>query len=178
MLSVFLEPHSDTPLQSVERIEVTIERTPAGLSLTYRLVGQLGDLRIPPPQPTARADGLWRHTCFEAFIDVGGGAYREFNLSPSGLWQAYDFSAYRAGGLPAAAADPGILCQLAPATLSVSATLHADDLPSASAAMRLGLSAVIEVADASIGYWALRHPPGKPDFHHRDTFALELAACV
>jgi hypothetical protein len=33
---------------------------------------------------------------------------------------------------------------------------------------------VIEAADGSLSYWALRHPPGKPDFHHRDAFALEL----
>src|SRR5574337_1296761 len=30
--------------------------------------------------------------------------------------------------------------------------------------------------DGGLGYWALRHPPGKPDFHHRDGLALTLAA--
>ena len=38
----------------------------------------------------------------------------------------------------------------------------------------LGLSAVIEGADGSLSYWALVHPPGKPDFHNADCFALEL----
>jgi hypothetical protein len=38
----------------------------------------------------------------------------------------------------------------------------------------LGLSAVIEDLDGVLSYWALRHPPGKPDFHHPDTFALEI----
>ena len=38
----------------------------------------------------------------------------------------------------------------------------------------LGLSAVIEEHDGTLSYWALRHAPGKPDFHHRDAFALEL----
>jgi hypothetical protein len=34
---------------------------------------------------------------------------------------------------------------------------------------------VIEEAGGGISYWALAHPPGRPDFHHADGFALELA---
>jgi hypothetical protein len=41
-------------------------------------------------------------------------------------------------------------------------------------ARRLALSAVIEEVDGALSYWALRHAPGKPDFHHRDTFALSV----
>jgi len=40
--------------------------------------------------------------------------------------------------------------------------------------LRLGLSAVVEDADGELSYWALRHPPGKPDFHYTDAFALQL----
>jgi hypothetical protein len=39
---------------------------------------------------------------------------------------------------------------------------------------RLGLSAVIEETSGRKSYWALAHPPGKPDFHHADCFAYEL----
>jgi hypothetical protein len=39
----------------------------------------------------------------------------------------------------------------------------------------LGLSAVVEHADGARSYWALQHPPGKPDFHHPDSFAMQLA---
>jgi len=49
------------------------------------------------------------------------------------------------------------------------------DLPS-NGPWRLGLSAVIEEAGGGRSYWALAHPPGKPDFHHSDCFALELPA--
>jgi hypothetical protein len=42
-------------------------------------------------------------------------------------------------------------------------------------AARIGLSAVIEEQDGTISYWALRHAAGKPDFHHPDGFAMELA---
>jgi hypothetical protein len=40
----------------------------------------------------------------------------------------------------------------------------------------IALSAVIEEADGTKSYWALRHPPGPPDFHHPDCFALNLGA--
>jgi hypothetical protein len=39
---------------------------------------------------------------------------------------------------------------------------------------RAGLSAVVEEADGNKSYWALNHPSDKPDFHHRDSFVLEL----
>ena len=41
---------------------------------------------------------------------------------------------------------------------------------------KLALAAVIEEVDGTKSYWALRHPPGKPDFHHPDCFALTLEA--
>ena len=43
---------------------------------------------------------------------------------------------------------------------------------------RLGLSAVIEDTNGHKSYWALAHPPGKPDFHHADCFAYELSPAV
>ena len=42
--------------------------------------------------------------------------------------------------------------------------------------LEIGLSAVIEEVGSIKSYWALQHPPGRPDFHHPDCFALELAA--
>ena len=41
---------------------------------------------------------------------------------------------------------------------------------------RIALSAVIEEADGTKSYWALAHPPGAPDFHHPDCFALRIPA--
>ena len=43
---------------------------------------------------------------------------------------------------------------------------------------RLGLSAVIEDTSGRKSYWALAHPPGKPDFHHADCFAHEFSPVV
>jgi hypothetical protein len=44
--------------------------------------------------------------------------------------------------------------------------------------LRLAVSSVIEAADGRCSYWALRHPPGRPDFHHPDGFALALDRIV
>ena len=49
-----------------------------------------------------RADVLWQHTCFEAFVaPAGAPGYHEFNFSPSLDWAIYRFSAYREGMSPA-----------------------------------------------------------------------------
>ena len=47
-------------------------------------------------------------------------------------------------------------------------------LPPLTRSIRLALSAVVEAADGELSYWALRHPPGRPDFHHIDAFDLQL----
>ena len=57
--------------------------------------------------------------------------------------------------------------------LGLEAEISRDFLPPGNS-LRLGLSAVVEDADGGLSYWALRHPPGKPDFHHTDAFALQL----
>lgn len=170
-----LQVHPEFHPGPVERIRVNLFRTPAGaLILDYLLVGKPTGLRIPPPHPVRRVDGLWQHTCFEAFILAEDGpAYREFNFSPSGEWQAYTFADYRNGGTPAEAPDPRIGCRIEPTRLALHATLDAVALP-AGRRLRLGLSSVIEAADGSLSYWALSHAPGKPDFHHPATFTVNL----
>jgi len=60
------------------------------------------------------------------------------------------------------------------ARLDVAAVLG--DPEAASGPLEVGLSAVIETTDGRIAYFALRHPEGKPDFHHDDAFALRLEA--
>ncbi|EQC46404.1 hypothetical protein M899_2010 [Bacteriovorax sp. BSW11_IV] len=57
------------------------------------------ELIIPPPisNPIA-TDNLWQHTCFELFCKKkGSDEYLEFNFSPSGEWNCYEFSSYREG---------------------------------------------------------------------------------
>ena len=89
--------HPDSVCIAAELLCVGLEWLPEGhLKLRYELTGDLTQLRIPAPQSPGEADGLWEHTCFEAFIAVEGEAgYHEFNFSPSGQWAAYAFSDYR-----------------------------------------------------------------------------------
>lgn len=176
MSRVELTRHPDTPCAAVERIRVEVSHADGGgLALVYRIEGDIDALRIPTPGPAERCDGLWRHTCCEAFVMAGDGpAYREFNLSPSGAWQAYGFRRYRDGGLLEPACAPRIDVARQARTLTLFANLAAGDIPT-EGPLRLGLSVVVESTTGAIAYWAFRHAPGKPDFHHTDAFALKLA---
>jgi len=151
----------------------------AALALIYVLKTGLTGLRIPPAGPPRRADGLWQHTCFEVFIsEKGQQSYWEFNFAPSGEWAAFAFKSYRDGGpIEDDGLHPEIVVRSAANSFELEALVRLDRLLAIQppVALGLGLSAVIEENDGTISYWALKHPPGKPDFHHPDSFALELA---
>ena len=168
-----LIPHPEAGTEAIARFEVEASRlAPDRLQLVFTLDGTIDRLRLPEPAPPERADGLWQHSCFEAFVRAGeGDAYHEFNLSPSGRWAAYHFDYYRAGMANAEIGPPATALDVEDGKLVLTATI--DGLP-AGRPWHVGLSAVIEERDGHRSYWALRHPPGKPDFHHRDCFALEL----
>jgi hypothetical protein len=171
-----LTRHPATPCEAVHAIAAEVNRGDGGrLAVRFHLSGRLDGLVLPAPAEPQRADELWRHTCFEAFVRPGSGEpYLEFNLAPSGRWAAYAFDGYRAGMRNAEdVVPPRIALTQTPQGLGLSATLSG--LPP-DAPLRLGLSAVIEEAGGRISYWALAHPPGRPDFHAADCFALELPA--
>ena len=162
------------------RIDVEAARPrPGSLVLRYVVTGRMADLRLPPVAAPARADGLWRHTCFEAFVRASpGAAYYEFNIAPSSQWAAYRFGDYRSGmSVASEVSAPRIEVQSNGGCFDLRASLALDRLPGlpGDTEWRLGLSAVIEEAGGGISYWALAHPPGKADFHHSDCLALELA---
>ena len=170
--SVPLVRHPYTPCEAVSRIDAEVLRIDEGIELVYRVEGDLATLRVPAPQEPARASGLWHHTCLEAFVAGPGASYREFNLAPSGAWAAYAFSAYRKGMTPLADdAAPQLGVERRERELELRATLSLD-LGGSSA--RLALAAVIEESSGRLSYWAIAHPPGKPDFHHPLGFALEI----
>jgi hypothetical protein len=166
-----LERHPATPCTAVRGIHATMTRNADGsLEVTYRIEGDLDRVRIPPPGAPRTGERLWQHTCCELFIaDAAGPGYQEFNFSPSGAWAAFRFTGYREGA-SFAAPDPRIGVARSAGSLDLAAQLE----PGHHGKLRIGLSAVIEEIDGALSYWALRHAPGKPDFHHRDAFALEL----
>ena len=177
-MRVALQPHPGSLVPALQ-IEVEAERPkPGRLALRYTVEGEIGALVLPPPAPPGRADGLWRQTCFEAFLGAPAEAgYLELNFAPSGQWAAYRFSDYRAGMTPLDELPPpeiearmGHDRYVLAASLDLATQLgQLADLP-----WQLGLSAVIETRDGGKSCWAAAHPPGAPDFHHRDCFALEL----
>lgn len=172
-----LKRHPDSLGGAAARVEVEIARPAAArVMLSYVVIGPLGDLRLPPAATARRADALWEHTCFEAFIRAPGGGYYELNFAPSTEWAAYWLTGYRSGMEAAReVADPAIAVQSSPERYSLRAVLDLDRLSRLPhAGWRLGVSAVLEDVNGRKSYWALVHPPGKPDFHHSDCFALEF----
>lgn len=169
MLSLACHPRSRPG--AVRSLRAGAERGAGGLAVRFVLAGDLGGLRIPAPRPPRIVHGLWEHTCCEIFVaPADSPAYHEFNLSPSGEWAAHAFERYRQGrALADAALDPRIAVRRDPGKLELEALIRVEGRK-----LLIGLAAVIEAADGSLSYWALRHPSGRPDFHHRDAFALEL----
>jgi hypothetical protein len=174
-----LVPHPDTPCAAVRSLTLAFERpTPALLTLHYRLEGDLAQLRIPEPRSPLRTDGLWQHTCVEAFLgQAGGRQYWEYNFSPSGAWAAYQFSDYREGMAPLMkGAAPVISAREAADVLTLSVAVDLSWMARAPATeLVLGAAAVIETRARGLSYWALAHPAGKPDFHQAESRVVPLA---
>ncbi|MBK7424003.1 MAG: DOMON-like domain-containing protein [Propionivibrio sp.] len=172
--------HPATPAPVVRAVEASaMMRADGGLSLAFRVWGDMVRLLIPMTGASERTDLLWEHTCFEAFVaGAGEPAYREFNFSPSGQWAAYAFSDYRQRDEALAINNaPQITSRLYAGRMEIEARLAPGGLPACAGGLQIGLAAVIEAADVVDGshsYWALRHPALRPDFHHRDAFSLEL----
>ena len=175
-----LRLHPDSPCSAATCVEVEVARPRAGsLTLRYLVTGKMSDLRMPPPAAPARADELWQHSCFEAFVRNSADAgYYEFNFSPSTQWAAYGFSSYRKGMRVATEISaPRIEAQSGPECYTLQASMELDQFSTLrrDAGWRLGLAALIEETNGRKSYWALAHPPGKPDFHHPDCFVYELS---
>ena len=165
--------HPSHPAKAVQGISIEIEPAPHGWTIWYEVEAETSNILIPAERPSRRMDGLWETTCFEAFfIRPGDNCYLEFNISTSSDWAAYVFDGYRAGRQDFEIAHPPIVSRIEQAfALDVHVTL-----PIAPGPWRAALNAIIEEADGTKSWWALAHPPGDPDFHHPDCFALELPA--
>ena len=163
MPSAALVRHPETPCAALRAIEASVVREGNELRVAYVLRGEIDRVRLPQPRA---AGALWQHTCCELFVARALPEYREYNFSPSGEWAAYSFGSYR-NGAALEVASPRIALQRGDDRLQLTASVPAEPGP-----LRIGLSVVVE--EENISYWALRHAPGKPDFHHPHAFALEL----
>ena len=174
-----LIPHPNFPCDAVSAIEVEAERRPHSqvLRVRYRVIGDISALVWPQTKPGGgeRSDGLWMSTCLEAFIrPEGSEGYFEANVSPSSDWAAYAFAGYRDGMREEHEVTPGgiMVGQGRDAGL-VESWIGLSGF--SESFIRVSITAVIEEKGGRKSYWALAHPPGRPDFHHADGFTLELA---
>jgi hypothetical protein len=180
-MELILQPHPrQAPMAGVAiAAGAMIDETGGPLSFWFRLVAPAGQIRLPAPVTPRRADGLWRHTCFEVFAAAAGErAYREFNFSPSGEWAAYAFADYRTDmrALNGAAAVAARWSSAA-GWLRLAGVVPGDWLPgvAAGAQLQLGFTAVIEDASGHLGYWAVHHAGVQPDFHRRESFVVAMS---
>jgi hypothetical protein len=168
-------PHPlSSPLATVmARVEL---EHPTRLMIEYSLTGDLKELAIPHRTVSRRAERLWEHTCFEAFVAPASGAsYLELNFAPSTQWAAYAFDGYRHGMRPLELARaPTVEVAGTANELRVTADMELGGFAGASWPWRIGLSAVVEDRAGGRAYYALEHPHEKPDFHDAAAFTVLL----
>lgn len=167
--------HPDDLNASVSSLQASVVRLDSDrLQFAYRLTGEMSALKVPTLQTSAMVEGLWQHTCFEAFIaEPNELEYLEFNFSPSSQWTIYRFNDYRQRVDYIGSITPKIHVEITETQLHLVAEI---ELPKnlVNNNLQIGLTAVIENKHAQLTYWALQHPAPKPDFHLKAGFALLL----
>ena len=158
--------HRTCDLGPIRAVTASIRATRTGCEAEFRLDGGVDAITLPPAGPNVRTDDLWKTTCFEIFWQpIGGTSYREFNLSPSGRWAAYDFDYFREGmrdaPVNAISLSTGHVSANGRGELVLKASIVAD-LP---APAQVALNAIVEHADGGLQFWALAFGPGKAEFH-------------
>ncbi len=154
--------HPDCKSGPIKNVTAQVHGTSDGCHAEFRLQGDVSQIKIPQHRPPARTDELWKSTCFEIFWQPAGAkSYREFNLSPSSCWAAYDFDSFRKGMRDAPVPAISLASSHNDRELILKASIAAD-LPDPA---QVALNAIVEGLDGKLQYWALAFAPGKPDFH-------------
>ena len=119
---------------------------------------------------------LWEHTCFEFFLKLKDtDKYWEFNLSPSGNWNVFRFLNYRSNIVEEKAFDALPFTVVRDANyLMLKAEIELNKIVKADETLEVAVATVIEEKDGALGYWALTHPATEADFHHPDSFTIEI----
>jgi len=162
-----------------------IQRIGDRLQLSYKLTGDIAKLAIPRlTAMPVRRDELWQQTCFEFFLAIKGQpAYWEFNLSPSGDWNAYQLSDYRENLSPELAfAELPFQMIVTESFCLLTLDLDLSKIVRTDQAIEVGVTTVVEEQIESepvgmsgrLSYWAIAHTGSEPDFHRRDSFTIQL----
>ena len=173
-----LQCHPHTSGEAVTAVSVHLDWSPGkALVLDYRIEGDCSSIIRPARKAAERADGLWQTTCLEMFVRQGQEAgYHEYNFSPDTRWAAYAFEDYREDMQPLHLTRPPVVNQAETSDPNLTQVRVVLAKPSLTATDHIGFSAIIEEENGRKSYWALAHPAGKPDFHHRDCFVHQLRA--
>jgi len=159
------------------KIAGKISRRNNGLKMLYEISGPLEGIAIPPlSERPERMDRLWESTCFELFLkEEDKENYWEFNLSPSGHWNVFRFTAYRQGMQEEA------LFNSLPFTINAGRNLlrlrievNIEKILAREKVINAGICAVTEDRRGRIAYWAMAHPGRRPDFHRPGSFIIKL----
>ncbi|MFT7689040.1 MAG: hypothetical protein ACI9FB_004406 [Candidatus Azotimanducaceae bacterium] len=155
------------------------------IQITFLLNCSPEDIVWPEIQtghPPARQDDLWLSTCFEFFLSYKGRAqYFEFNFSPSGHWQAYQFSRYRedrqvAPNLSLSKSEINHKANQTRVSIEVE-YVEGDFVTNTSSKniLNLGLSVILLDKRRHYHYFALKHSSKeKADFHDPITHLLNI----
>jgi hypothetical protein len=166
----------DSTLPDLEVIG-TISRRDPFLLIQFTLLGAVDQVILPAPSDAPqRKDNLWESTCFEFFLGIKNApSYWEFNLSPGGDWNIYQFDDYRQG-MAEELAYPELpfTTETESDAFSLSLKLDLDEIIPVGRVLNVGICAVTQLKDDKITHWALKHPSTKADFHQRDSFTIKL----
>jgi len=168
---------SFTPPPASLALTGSVRRNGDRLSLHYRLEDPEGLVLLPPATAAPRrCYDLWTTTCFEFFLaEPGAEPYWEVNLAPSGDWNLFMLSGYRQGLTPEPAiSDLPFVVERETGGLDLAVTLDLGALPLAGRPLELAVTAVVELRDGEVLYWAMAHPGEQADFHWREGFGLRV----
>ena len=190
-----LKPFSEPAVNLNFEVEVSFLQTKSSLDLAviYRLSGRhavLNEINLLSDLITTkqRAHELWKNTCFEWFIkSKTNSKYWEFNVSPSGQWNFYEFDSYRSNLKECFfLVDPYFQSELKSApdltasdsnfeysfsfTGSLEPLFNHENLESDD--LQLAITSVVNWKNGQISYYSLEHCQGKPDFHSSAGFIL------
>ncbi len=172
-----LVPFPDPEIPGI-RITGSIFRDGNALTVRYSLSGNIEQVLLPKinPQPS-RKDELWLATCFEFFLALPSQPqYWEFNLSPSGDWNAFHMDAYRRIGFcqEESISNPEIVITHDFDCYKLQATIDLNPILGRATKIQAGVTSVIQTHQGHETYWALAHPQPHADFHLRESFLLTL----
>jgi hypothetical protein len=172
-----LQPFTPVRPPSNLRITVQVSRRSNAAILSYTVHSPIKELCVPDPADRPlRKGGLWEETCLEFFLATKDSPrYWEINLSPSGHWNVYRFSAYReAVQEEAAFTSLPFRVKRGKDLFLLDLELHLDRIIHSETPLQAGISAVLKLRSGEMTYWALSHPAQRPDFHRRESFIAEL----